>query len=129
MFHFFPHLLWTLNLLFSCTTNLEQISEFSCLIGVIGLNNSDRALKTHLNIYILHQLRNKFLQLILISLNSASSELHQYSNRMYGPLKKSQSQHPLPRNRTWDLKIARLALYLTTKDTTNDMFVYMYIVK
>ena len=31
-----------------------------------------------LNIFILHRLRNKFLQLILISLDSASWELHQY---------------------------------------------------
>ena len=40
-----------------------------------------------LNIFILHRLRNKFLQLILISLDSASWELHQYSRRMYGPMK------------------------------------------
>ena len=32
-------------------------------------------------------MRNKFLQLILISLDSASWELHQYSRRMYGPMK------------------------------------------
>ena len=37
-----------------------------------------------LNIFILHRLRNKFLQLILISLDSASWELHQYSRRMFG---------------------------------------------
>ena len=35
-----------------------------------------------LNIFILHRLRNKFLQLIRISLDSASRELHQYSLRM-----------------------------------------------
>ena len=40
-----------------------------------------------LNIFILHWLRNKFLQLILISLDSASWELHQYSHRMCGPMK------------------------------------------
>ena len=40
-----------------------------------------------LNIFILHRLRNKFLQLILISLDSASWELHQYSCRMCGPMK------------------------------------------
>ena len=40
-----------------------------------------------LNIFILHRLRNKFLQLILISLDSASWELHQYSRRMCGPMK------------------------------------------
>ena len=40
-----------------------------------------------LNIFILHRLINKFLQLILISLDSASWELHQYSRRMCGPMK------------------------------------------
>ena len=40
-----------------------------------------------LHIFILHRLRNKFLQLILISLDSASWELHQYSRRMCGPMK------------------------------------------
>ena len=40
-----------------------------------------------LNIFILHRLRNKFLQLILISLDSASWELHQYLRRMCGPMK------------------------------------------
>ena len=40
-----------------------------------------------LNIFILHRLRNKFLQLTLISLDSASWELHQYSRRMCGPMK------------------------------------------
>ena len=40
-----------------------------------------------LNIFILHRLRNKFQQLILISLDSASLELHQYSCRMCGPMK------------------------------------------
>ena len=40
-----------------------------------------------LNIFILHRLRNKFLQLILISLDSASWELHQYSRRMCGPMR------------------------------------------
>ena len=40
-----------------------------------------------LNIFILHRLRNDFLQLILISLHSASRELHQYSRRMCGPMK------------------------------------------
>ena len=39
-----------------------------------------------LNIFILHRLRNKFLQLILISLDSASWELHQYSRRKCGPM-------------------------------------------
>ena len=38
-------------------------------------------------IVTLHRLRNKFLQLILISLDSASWELHQYSRRMCGPTK------------------------------------------
>ena len=42
-----------------------------------------------LNIFILHRLRNKFLQLILISLDSASWELHQYSRRMCEPMKNS----------------------------------------
>ena len=49
-----------------------------------------------LNIFILHRLRNKFLQLIQISLDSAFWELHQYSHQMCGPMKKSQSWHPLP---------------------------------
>ena len=37
-----------------------------------------------------HRLRNKFLQLILISLDSASWGLHQYSRRMCGPMKNPQ---------------------------------------
>ena len=48
-----------------------------------------------LNISILHRLRNKFSQLILISTDSASWELHQYSRQMCGLMKKSQSCHPL----------------------------------
>ena len=44
-------------------------------------------LSLSLNIFILHQLRNKFQQLTLISLDSASWELHQYSRRMCGPMK------------------------------------------
>ena len=36
---------------------------------------------------MLHRLRNKFLQLMLISLDSASRELHRYSRRMCGPMK------------------------------------------
>ena len=53
----------------------------------------------NLNIFILHRLRNKFLQLILdlISLDSASWELHQYSRRMYGPMK-----NPKVETRSWD---------------------------
>ena len=43
--------------------------------------------RTMTHIFILHRLRNKFLQLILISLDSASWELHQYSRRMCGPMK------------------------------------------
>ena len=43
--------------------------------------------KKRLNIFILHRLRNKFLQLILISFDSASWELHQYSRRICGPMK------------------------------------------
>ena len=46
-----------------------------------------KAIMLSLNIFILHRLRNKFLQLILISLDSASWELHQYSRRMCGPMK------------------------------------------
>ena len=40
-----------------------------------------------LNIFILHRLRNKFLQLVLISLGSASWELHQHLRGMWGPMK------------------------------------------
>ena len=50
-------------------------------------NNSSNVLSLSLNIFILHRLRNKFLQLILISLDSASWELHQYLRRMCGPMK------------------------------------------
>ena len=70
-----------------------------------------------LNIFILHRLRNKFLQLILISLDSASWELHQYSRRMCGPMKNSKVE-TRSQERTWDLMIARPTLYLTTTDTT-----------
>ena len=50
-----------------------------------------------LNIFISHRLRNKFLQLILISLDSASWELHQYSRRVCGPMK-----NPKVENRSRD---------------------------
>ena len=50
-----------------------------------------------LNIFILHRLRNKFQQLTLISLDSASWELHQYSRRMCGPMK-----NPKIETRSWD---------------------------
>ena len=66
-----------------------------------------------LNIFILHRLRNKFLQLIL---DSSSWELHQYSRRMCGPMKNPKVE--TPGTRTWDLMIARPTLYLTTTDTT-----------
>ena len=69
-----------------------------------------------LNIFILHRLRNKFLQLILMFLDSASWELHQYSRRMCEPMKKIQKLTPAPENRTRDLKIAKPTLYLTKID-------------
>ena len=58
----------------------------------------------------LHQLRNKFLQLILISLNSASWELHQYWHWMCGPMK-----NPVVETGSWtrDIMIAKLTLNLT----------------
>ena len=62
-------------------------------------------------------MRNKFLQLILISLDPASWELHQYSRRMCGPMKNPKVE-TRSRVRTWDLMIARPTLYLTTTDTT-----------
>ena len=40
-----------------------------------------------LNIFISYRLRNKFLQLMLISLDSASCELHRYSRQMCGRVK------------------------------------------
>ena len=48
------------------------------------LSNNQTHLNLSLNIFILHRLRNKFLQLILISLDSASWELHQYSGLELG---------------------------------------------
>ena len=69
------------------------------------------------SVFILHRLRNEFLQLILISLDSASWELHKYSRRICGPMKKIPMLTPAPRNRTRDLKTARPTLYLTTTDT------------
>ena len=72
---------------------------------------------TSLNTFVLHRLRNKFLKLILISLDSASWELHKYSRRMCGPIKILKLTLA-PGNRTQDLKIARPRLYLTTTDTT-----------
>ena len=70
-----------------------------------------------LNIVILHRLRNKFLQLILISLDSTSWELYQYSRRMSGPMK-IPTLTSAPRHQTRDLMIPRPILYLTTTDTT-----------
>ena len=69
--------------------------------------------------FILHRLRNKFLQLMLISLDSASWELHQYSRRMCGPMK-----NPKVETRSRDSNSgpqdARSTLYLTTTDTTQN---------
>ena len=73
-----------------------------------------------LNILILHRLRNKFLQLTLISLDSASWELQQYLRRMCGPMKNLKDD-TRSRNRTRDLKISRPPLYLTTTDTTHTL--------
>ena len=51
------------------------------------MRRHNNLLNSSLNIFILHRLRKKFLQLILISLDFASWELHQYSCRMCGPMK------------------------------------------
>ena len=59
---------------------------FVC-IGSLTLSQTTTGFSLSLNIFILHRLRNKFLQLILISLDSASLELHQYSRRMRRPMK------------------------------------------
>ena len=53
--------------------------------------------KYSLNIFILHRLRNKFVQLILIPLDTAFWELHQYSRRMCGPMK-----NPKVETHSWD---------------------------
>ena len=45
------------------------------------------SLSLNLEILILHRLRNKFLQHILISVDSASWELHQSSRRICDPMK------------------------------------------
>ena len=72
-------------------SNGEPVPVESEIVRVVSLNTTKISeitrLKYSLNIFILHRLRNKFLQLILISLNSASWELHQYSRRMCGPMK------------------------------------------
>ena len=47
---------------------------------------------------------------MLISLDSASWELHQYSRRLCGPMK-IPNLRPTPGTRTWDLTIARPTLY------------------
>ena len=76
-------------------------------------------LSLSLNIFILHPMKNKFLQLILIiSLDFASWELHLYSSRTYGPMKISKLT-PAPGNRTRHLMIGRPTLYLTTTDTSS----------
>ena len=69
------------------------------------------------NILIIHRLRNKFLQIILISLDSASWELHQYPHRMCGPMKNPEVE-TLSRDsnsRPYDCKADAL---FTTTDTT-----------
>ena len=60
----------------SSTPSSRRILKLSFFVTMLSLR-----------IFILHRLRNKFLQLILISLDSASWELHQYSRRMCGPMK------------------------------------------
>ena len=59
-------------------------------------------------------MRNKFLQFILISPDSASWELAPN----VGANEKIQNLTPAPGNRTLDLKIVRPTLYLKTMDTT-----------
>ena len=70
------------------------------------------------NLFILHRLRNKFLELItlLISLDSASWELHPYSRRLCGPME-IRKLTAAPGNRTQDLLIVSPTLLLTTTDT------------
>ena len=107
------------------TSNLKKLlvtSNFSFSHNVvqsyISLVRQNAALcDIWLSIFISHRLRNMFLQLILISLDSTSWELHQHSSRMCGPMKIPKLT-PAPGNRTWDLMIARPTLYLTTTDTT-----------
>ena len=60
---------------------------------------------------------NKFIQLVLISLDSASWKLYQYSRRMFGPMKIPKLR-PAPGTRTRDFMIVRPTLYLTTTDTS-----------
>ena len=81
------------------------------------MNVPGSILEFSLNLFILHRLRNKFLQLILISLDFASWELHQFSGRIRGPMKIPKLR-PAPGTRTRDLMIVRPTLYLTTTDTT-----------
>ena len=69
-----------------------------------------------LNIYFLHRLKNKFLQFILIYLDSASWELHQYSRRMCGPMKNPKVE--TLRTQIRNLMIARPTLYPTTTEAT-----------
>ena len=63
------------------TTNLNIIHVHATPLHTHSISSFS------LNTFILHRLRNKFLQFILISLDSASWELHQYSCQMCEPMK------------------------------------------
>ena len=85
------HRLWKMKTKYVDRVTWKETKQKKKTIRYILLNPLPDDKILTLNIFILHRLRNKFLQLILISLDSASWELHQYSRRMCGPMKKSQS--------------------------------------
>ena len=91
---------------------LKQISLFQlhwfCRLQMLSIWTSLKF--CYLFTYILHWLRNKFLQLILISLDSASWELRLRWMKI-------PKLAPTPENGTVGLKIARPTLHLTTTDT------------
>ena len=82
---------------------LNKMDFYGSIIMCVFLCMMNRkSIEFSLNIFIVHRLRKKFVQLILFSPDSAAWELHQYSRRMCGPIKMPKLT-PTPGNRTWDL--------------------------
>ena len=64
----------------------QQLGHLHLVICKCSLFGPVYIFSLNILVFTLHQLRNKFLQLILIFLHSASWELHQYSHQICGPI-------------------------------------------
>ena len=102
-----------------CTLNKKRnIQYFVDRTRLLSISIFKLKTKLVLTYIFSHRLRDKFLQPIQISLDSASRTLHQYSRRMCGKMNSSKVDNRSG-NRTRDLMVVRLTLYITTRVTLN----------